>query len=133
MMTITIPNTVKNNGYYIYLLKIDTNNNISLINTRYINNKLKKYPQNRQLNEYILCKVLNSNEESLFESKLFNPKIIYAEDFLHSKSVDYDLLDSTYFTIKVPAFNDLESLEFSLSSKINNIKNKKLNKINLYE
>ena len=126
-MAIALPEEIQDiKSYYIYLFQIDNDDKISLVNTKYVNKKLKKSPQHKGLNEFILIKVLDSNNQILYSDKLSNPKLIYSEDIEHKKK-DFYLLENTYFVIKIPAFKDLKYLDFYLSSKINNLKNKKLN------
>jgi len=127
IMSIILPENIQDiKSYYIYLFQIDNHDKISLVNTKYVNKKLKKSSQHKGLNEFILIEVLDSNNQILYSDKLSNPKLIYSEDIQNGKK-DFYLLKNTYFTIKIPAFKDLKYLEFYLSSKINNLKNKKLN------
>ena len=129
LIAIIVPNGIeKNNSYYIYLFHIDKNDNITLINSKTINNKLKISGQEKKLNESILVKALDTNNEVLYSYKFLNPKLVYSEDIQHGKK-DFYMLDETYFVIKIPTLEKLNYIDFYLSSELNKTKNKKLNRI----
>ena len=49
LIAIIVPHGIeKNNSYYIYLFHIDKNDNITLINSKTINNKLKISDQEKK-------------------------------------------------------------------------------------
>ena len=100
-------------GYFLYKLYIDASNNITLDNLKFVDKKLKQSQLDKHIHYTIIYKIKNVNEEILYESKFSNPKYIHYEDILNqnpSKTVFE--LNSTFFIIKTPAFNDAAKIEF---------------------
>ena len=100
-------------GYYIYKFGIDSNDSISLYNSKYIDAKLKVSQLEKHIHNPILYKLINIENNILFEGEFINPKTIYYEDMInkpHTKNIF--ILDSTYFIIKVPFFDDVDKVEF---------------------
>ena len=101
------------NGYYIYKFGIDNKDNITLYTSKYVNEKLKVSKITKHIYNPILYKLINIENNILFEGEFINPKTIYYEDMInkpHTKSIF--ILDSTYFIIKVPAFDSMDRIEF---------------------
>ena len=56
---------------------------------------------------------INTEKNILFKGELINPKIVYYEEMIdepHTKSTF--ILDSAYFIIKVPVFDNVDKIEF---------------------
>ena len=100
-------------GYYIYKFGIDSNDSISLYNSKFIDAKLKVAKVDKHIHNPILYKLINTENNILFEGGLINPKIVYYEEMIddpHTKSTF--ILDSAYFIIKVPVFDNVDKIEF---------------------
>ena len=100
-------------GYYIYKFGIDSNDNISLHHSKFIDAKLKLSKVERHIHNPILYKLINTENNILFEGGLINPKIVYYEEMIdepHTKSTF--ILDSAYFIIKIPIFDNMDKIEF---------------------
>jgi len=100
-------------GYFLYKLYIDASNNITLDNLKFVDMKLKQSQLDKHIHYPIIYKIKNVNEEILYESKFSNPKYIHYEDILNQNpSKTIFELNSTFFIIKTPAFNDAAKIEF---------------------
>ena len=100
-------------GYYIYKFGIDSNDSISLYNSKFIGAKLKTAQVEKYIQNPILYKLINTEKIILFKGELINPKIVYYEEMIdepHTKSTF--ILDSAYFIIKVPVFDNVDKIEF---------------------
>ena len=100
-------------GYYIYKFGIDSNDSISLYNSKFIDAKLKISQVEKHIHNPILYKLINTENNILFEGEFINPKIVYYEEMIdvpHTKSTF--ILASTYFIIKVPVFDNVDKIEF---------------------
>jgi len=118
-------------GYYIYKFGIDSNDSISLHNSKFIDAKLKISQVEKHIHNPILYKLKNTENSILFEGGLFNPKIVYYEEMIdepHTKSTF--ILDSVYFIIKVPVFDNVDKIEF-FSSRGNSENIEKMSEIKL--
>ena len=108
----------KANGYYIYKFGINSNDKISLNSSKYIDGKLKVSKIESQIQNPFLYKLIDTKNNVLFEGKLTNPKIVYFEDFINEKPLKSTfVLDSAYFVIKIPAFDDIKKIEFYETNK----------------
>ena len=118
-------------GYYIYKFGIDSNDSISLYNSKFIDAKLKVSQVEKHIHNPILYKLINTENNILFEGELINPKIVYYEEMIdepHTKSTF--ILESAFFIIKVPVFNNVDKIEF-FRSKGNSVNIEKINEIKL--
>ena len=100
-------------GYYIYKFGIDSNDSISLYNSKFIDAKLKVSQVEKHIHNPILYNLINTEKNILFKGELINPKIVYYEEMIdepHTKSTF--ILDSVYFIIKVPVFDNVDKIEF---------------------
>ena len=100
-------------GYYIYKFGIDSDDSISLYNSKFINAKLKVSQAKKHIHNPILYKLINIENDILLEGVLINPKIVYYEEMIdepHTKSTF--ILDSAYFIIKIPVFDNMDKIEF---------------------
>ena len=100
-------------GYYIYKFGIDGNDSISLYNSKFIDAKLKVSQVEKHIHNPILYKLINTENNILLEGELINPKIVYYEEMIdepHTKSTF--ILDSAFFIIKVPVFDNVSKIEF---------------------
>ena len=100
-------------GYYIYKFGIDSNDSIYLYNSKFIDAKLKVYQVAKHIHHPILYKLINTENNILFEGGLINPKIVYYEEMIdepHTKSTF--ILDSAYFIINIPVFDNMDKIEF---------------------
>jgi len=100
-------------GYYIYKFGIDSNDSISLYNSKFIDAKLKVSQVEKHIHNPILYKLINIENDILFEGGLINPKIVYYEEMIdepYTKSTF--ILDSAYFIIKVPVFDNMDKIVF---------------------
>jgi hypothetical protein len=100
-------------GYYIYKFRIDNKDNIYLEDSNYIDEKLKISKVKKNIHDPFLYQVKTNQDKILFEGSLQNPKTIYFEDILNDNSVKHIAnLDNTYFVIKIPAFDNMEYIQF---------------------
>ena len=100
-------------GYYIYKFLIDEYDNIYLEDSKYINQKLKTSQVKKHMHNPISYSIKNKQNVILNKGSIQNPKMIYFEDILNNNSTKYTTtLDSTYFVLKIPAFNDIDYIEF---------------------
>ena len=100
-------------GYYIYKFGIDSNDSIFLYDSKRIDAKLKVSQVEKHIHNPILYKLINTENNILFEGGLINPKIVYYEEMIdepHTKSTF--ILDSAYFIIKVPVFDNVDKIDF---------------------
>ena len=100
-------------GYYIYKFLIDEYDNIYLEDSKYINQKLKTSQVKKHIHNPISYSIKNKQNIILNKGSVQNPKMIYFEDILNNNSTKYTTtLDSAYFVLKIPAFNDIDYIEF---------------------
>jgi len=100
-------------GYYIYKFRIDNKDNIYLEDSNYIDEKLKISKVKKNIHDPFLYQVKTNQDKMLFEGSLQNPKTIYFEDILNNNSVKHIAnLDDAYFVIKIPAFDNMEYIQF---------------------
>ena len=103
-------------GYYIYKFGIDSNDSISLYNSKFIDAKLKVSLVEKHIHNPILYKLINTENNILFEGKLINPKLVYYEEMIDEpQTKNTFILDSAYFIIKVPVFDNVDKIEFFIS------------------
>ena len=100
-------------GYHIYKFLIDEYDNIYLEDSKYINQKLKTSQLKKHIHHPISYSIKNKENVILNKGRVQNPKMIYFEDILNNNSTKYTAtLDSAYFVLKIPAFNDIDYIEF---------------------
>ena len=105
-------------GYYIYKFSIDKSNNITIEDSNYINQKLKESKVKKHIHNPLSYQIKNEENSILKEGYIQNPKIIYFEDLLLDKPIKHStLLDSAYFVLKIPAYKDLDYVEFYKSKE----------------
>ena len=100
-------------GYYIYKFQIDDKDNIYLEDSNYVDKKLKISKVKKNIHDPLLYQVKTNQDKILFEGSLQNPKTIYFEDILNDNSVKHIAnLDNAYFVVKIPAFDNMEYIQF---------------------
>ena len=100
-------------GYYIYKFLIDKNDNIYLDDSNYIDQKLKTSKVKKHIHNPLFYKIKNTQNIVLSEGNVQNPKIVYFEDILNDNPVKHTVnLDSAYFVLKIPAFDNMEYIDF---------------------
>ena len=115
-------------GYYIYKFLIDKNDNIYLDDSNYIIQKLKTSKVKKHIHNPLFYKIQSKQNVVLSEGSVQNPKIVYFEDILNDNPVKHTVnLDSAYFVLKIPAFDNMEYIDF-YDLQDNKIKLNKSNK-----
>ena len=100
------------NGYHIYKLSIDANDNISIHSSTYVNEVLKIPKIEKHTHNSFVYKLIGSENNILFERQFVNPKTLYFEDFSNEEPVKSTVsLQSAYFVIKVPVFDNAKRIE----------------------
>jgi len=113
------------NGYFIYKFKIDKNDDISLLSSKYIDARLKISKHKKHTHDTFIYKLKNIDNIILFEGEITNPKIIHSEYLLNQKpSKNKVFLDEGYFVIKIPIFDNIDRIDFYKSNTGNHITEK---------
>ena len=103
-----------NHGFYIYKFFINSDNQISLENSKYIDSELKTSQIKKHNHDSLIYKVRNSKGLILFEGEVANPRIIHSEYLLGNEpSKDKIILENSYFIVKVPALPGIHMIDFS--------------------
>jgi len=120
-----------NKGYYIYKFGIDSNDSIFFHNSKFVEAKLKVSKIEKHIHDPFIYKLTNQENDLLFESKINNPKIVNYEDFINNPVKSTFILDSTYFIIKIPAFDNVDKIVF-YRTHVNSDRVEKMNDVQLH-
>ncbi len=100
-------------GYYIYKFLIDEHDNIYLNDSKYIDQKLKTPKVKQHIHNPLFYQIKSKENIVLSNGSVQNPKIIYFEDILNNNPIKHTVeLDSAYFVLKIPAFNNMDYIDF---------------------
>ena len=124
-------------GYYIYKFGIDSNDSISLYNSKFIDAKLKVSQVEKHIHNPILYKLINTENDILFEGGLINPKIVYYEDMideikLFDQFIENEEKKSLAFEVTIrPKINtltedEIEKISVNIISSVENATGGKL-------
>ena len=107
------------NGYFIYKLLIDSDNHVTLQSSTYVNGNLKIPRMERYLHDPFVYRIISEENEIIYQKEFVDPRILYLEnysDIAPTKSTV--VLESAYFVIKVPVFDNTKKIDFYRTNNI---------------